>query len=99
MNLHVIEPPVILRRAFCCLCRIAFLLLFLIVLVSAHAFTGATVPWITYEAETMTINGGTLLGPPPRAIDKNVEVTNTFEMEASGRQCVKLSGAGQFVQF
>jgi len=31
---------------------------------------GANVPWITYEAEAMTINGGTVLGPPYRAVDK-----------------------------
>ena len=47
----------------------------------------------------MNIVGGSLLGPPPREVDKNVEVTNTFAMEASGRQCVRLSGTGQAVQF
>ena len=25
------------------------------------AFTGATVPWTTYEAENMTVSGGTIL--------------------------------------
>jgi fibronectin type 3 domain-containing protein len=60
---------------------------------------GAAVPWTTYEAEAMTINGGTVLGPPPVAVDKNATITNTVASEASGRQCVELSGAGQYVQF
>jgi hypothetical protein len=61
--------------------------------------TGASVPWTTYEAEAMTINGGTVLGPPPVAVDKNVTITNTVASEASGRQCVELSGTGQYVEF
>ena len=68
-------------------------------LLSAQAQPGANVPWTTYEAEAMAINGGTVLGPPPRAADKNVTVTNTVEAESSGRQCVKLSAAGQYVEF
>jgi hypothetical protein len=47
----------------------------------------------------MSINGGTILGPPPRAVDKNLIVTNTVEAESSGRKCVKLSGIGQYVEF
>src|SRR5258705_1236466 len=47
----------------------------------------------------MTISGGTLKGPPPMAVDKNATVTNTVEGEASGRQCVKLVGTGQYVEF
>jgi hypothetical protein len=66
---------------------------------SAFASTGATVPWTTYEAEAMTINGGVILGPPPVSVDKNAVVTNTVAGEASGRQCVKLAGTGQYVQF
>ena len=66
---------------------------------SALAITGATVPWITYEAETMTISGGTILGPPEIVSDKNQTVTNTVTREASGLQCVRLSGTGQYVQF
>jgi hypothetical protein len=57
------------------------------------------VPWTTYEAENMTINGGTILGPPPRAVDKNQLVTNTVAGESSGRLCVRLAGSGQYVQF
>jgi len=42
---------------------------------------------------------GTILGPPPVAVDKNATVTNTVAGESSGRQCVKLAGTGQYVQF
>lgn len=58
---------------------------------SATADPGATVPWTTYEAENMTVSGGTLLGPQygPYVI----------AAEASGRQCVQLSATGQYVQF
>src|ERR1041385_3107605 len=66
---------------------------------SALASTGADVPWTTYEAEAMTINGGTILGPPPVMADKNLTVTNSVEGESSGRLCVKLTGVGQYVQF
>src|SRR5882724_11421375 len=64
----------------------------------AFAQRGATVPWTTYEAEAMATTG-TILGPPPKAVDKNAEVTNTLEIESSRLQCVKLSAAGQYVQF
>src|SRR5712671_1658004 len=66
---------------------------------AAQAESGATVPWTTYEAEAMTISGGTILGPPARAVDKNATITNTVEAESSGRQCVKLSGTGKYVEF
>src|ERR1041384_6093381 len=66
---------------------------------SGFASTGADVPWTTLEAEAMTINGGTVLGPPPIAVDKNATITNTVEGESSGRLCVKLTGTGQYVQF
>ncbi len=66
---------------------------------AAAAGPGASVPWTSYEAEAMTINGGTLLGPPPRAVDKNATVTNSLPGEASNRQCVKLTGTGQYLQF
>jgi hypothetical protein len=68
-------------------------------LCAAEAFNGATVPWTTYEAEAMTNYGGVVLGPPPKAADKNVQWTNSVEGEASGRLCVKLTGAGQYVDF
>src|ERR1700756_1732661 len=78
---------------------LAALLRLVVSLSSARAYTGAVVPWTTYEAEAMTINGGVILGPPPRAVDKNVTVTNSVEGESSGRQCVKLTAAGQYVEF
>src|SRR6266567_4462812 len=86
----------LLRTSQMCL---AALLVFILSLWAVQAKSGATVPWITYEAEAMTINGGAILGPPPRAVDKNVTVTNTVEVESSGRQCVKLSAIGQYVEF
>ncbi|HTS18531.1 MAG TPA: glycosyl hydrolase family 28-related protein [Verrucomicrobiae bacterium] len=52
--------------------------------------SGATVPWITYEAENMT-NNGTVLGPSYSP--------NTVAAESSGRQCVQLGATGQFLQF
>ncbi len=57
----------------------------------AQAFSGATVPWTTYEAENMTISGGTILGPQYGP--------NVVASEASGRECVQLNGTGQYVQF
>ena len=58
---------------------------------SASSFTGgATVPWITYEAENMT-NTGTILGPSYAG--------NNVASESSGRQCVQLSTNGAYVQF
>ena len=58
---------------------------------SAQAFSGAAVPWTTYEAENMTISGGTVLGPQYGP--------NVVASESSGRECVQLNGAGQYVQF
>jgi hypothetical protein len=51
---------------------------------------GATVPWTTYEAESMT-NTGAIIGP-----DYGF---NTVGSEASGRRCVRLNATGQYVQF
>ena len=51
---------------------------------------GATVPWVTYEAEDMT-NTGTVMGPKYEP--------NVVEAESSGRRCVKLSATGQYMQF
>jgi hypothetical protein len=51
---------------------------------------GATVPWIEYEAETMETNG-TVLAPS--------RTFTAVAAEASGRQAVKLSQAGQYVKF
>jgi hypothetical protein len=56
----------------------------------ARAFNGAAVPWTTYQAEDMTVSGGRILGPD---YDHN-----TVASESSGRECVQLNGAGQYVQ-
>src|SRR4051794_8347427 len=50
---------------------------------------GATVPYVTYEAEAGTYTGA-LRGPSFAA--------STVQAESSGRQTVRLSAAGQFVQ-
>jgi hypothetical protein len=52
---------------------------------------GAAVPWTTYEAEDMTNFNGTVLGPQYQA--------NLVGAEFSGRRCVRLNAAGQYVQF
>ncbi|HXI85004.1 MAG TPA: glycosyl hydrolase family 28-related protein [Verrucomicrobiae bacterium] len=70
--------------------NLAVILTLVISLDSALAFSGATVPWTTYEAENMT-NNGTVLGPS--------YTPNTVAGESSGRQCVQLSATGQFMQF
>ena len=57
---------------------------------SAPTLRGATVPWITYEAENMT-NTGTVLGPSYAG--------NNVASESSGRQCVQLNATGQYMQF
>ena len=57
---------------------------------SVSSSRGATVPWITYEAENMAITG-TVLGPSYAG--------NNVASESSGRQCVQLSATGQYVQF
>jgi hypothetical protein len=51
---------------------------------------GAEVPWVTYEAEAMHTTGVTL-GPKydPYLV----------ETESSGEECVKLTAAGEFVEF
>ena len=59
--------------------------------VASYLAYGASVPWSTYEAENMDINGGTILGP-----DYTV---NTVASESSGRECVQLNAAGQYVEF
>jgi hypothetical protein len=59
---------------------------------SAQASSGAAVPWTTYEAENMTVSSNaTILGPSYGP--------NVVASEASGRECVKLNGTGQYVQF
>jgi hypothetical protein len=70
--------------------RLAIILSFAASLHAVQAFRGAVMPWTTYEAEEMTATG-VRLGP-------NSE-PNRVETESSGRKCVKLTEAGQFVEF
>jgi hypothetical protein len=70
---------------------LVFIILFVVSTHPAEAFSGAAVPWITYEAENMTISGGTVLGPQYGP--------NVVASESSGRECVQLAGTGQYVQF
>lgn len=51
---------------------------------------GATIPWVTYEAEQMTTTG-LVLGPKYEPYK--------VETEASGQKCVKLGAKGQYVEF
>ena len=57
---------------------------------SAHAGIGADMPWTTYEAEDMKTTG-TVLGPKYDPF--------LVETESSGQKCVKLVGAGEYVEF
>jgi len=71
-----------------------FVFVFLVAMTSAsvaQADSGASVPWTTYEAENMTVGGGTMLGPQygPYVVAS----------ESSGRRCVQLTATGQYVQF
>ena len=74
-------------------CEFAFLF---VLLGSVHftqalyAVPGALVPWTTYEAEDMA-STGTCLGPGTKP--------NTVEWESSGRKCVRLAAAGQYLEF
>lgn len=52
--------------------------------------TGATVPWVEYEAEDGTTNG-TVIGPSRKQ--------GEMAAEASGRKAVKLDQTGQYVSF
>src|SRR5271170_464151 len=76
----------------------AVILLLAASLHSLRAGPGANVPWVTYEAESMTNNGGTIIGPPAQVVDLNAAVSNTIQMEASGGQAVELTGTGQYVE-
>jgi hypothetical protein len=57
---------------------------------AAEAGRGAIVPWVTYEAEQATTNA-TVLGPDYTG--------HTAAREASGRRCVRLARAGEFLEF
>jgi hypothetical protein len=79
------------RKVICQTRLLAFFVLSVVPTHSAQASSGATVPWTTYEAENMTISGGTILGPQYGP--------NVVASEASGRECVQLNGTGQYVEF
>ncbi len=84
--------PISLAQALFCQARLfAFVVLSFVATHPAQAFSGAAVPWTTYEAENMTISGGTILGPQYGP--------NVVASESSGRECVQLAGTGQYVQF
>ena len=64
-----------------------------------QANPGANVPWITYEAENMTIsNGAAIIGPPAQISSINATLSDTIPMEASGGKAVELTGTGQYVE-
>jgi hypothetical protein len=65
-------------------------ILYLIGARDASASVGADQPWTTYEAEAMKTSG-IVLGPK---YDPNL-----VETESSGQMCVKLTAAGEFVEF
>jgi hypothetical protein len=65
---------------------------------SVRADPGADVSWITYEAVNMTINGGTIIGPPAQLANINAGISDTIQMEATGGQAVELNGTGQYVE-
>ena len=56
----------------------------------AHATIGADIPWKTYLAAEMKTNG-TVMGPKYAPF--------LVEMESSRQRCVKLSSAGEYVEF
>jgi hypothetical protein len=78
------------RKVICRTRLLAFVVLSIVPTHSAQGSSGATVPWTTYEAENMTISGGTILGPQYGP--------NVVASEASGRECVQLNGTGQYVE-
>ena len=78
------------REVICRTRLFAFVVLALVSIHSAKAFSGATVPWTTYEAENMTISGGTIL---------TNYTHNNVAAESSGRECVQLNNTNQYVQF
>ena len=87
------------RKVICRTRLFAFVVLSIVSTHSAQAFSGANVPWTTYEAENMTINGGTIIGSPAQLSSINATFTDTIAGEASGGQAVELTGTGQYVEF
>jgi Pectate lyase superfamily protein len=57
---------------------------------AADSTRGASLPWVTYEAE-LANTSGTVLGPDYTG--------HTPAREASGRRCVRLGATGEFLEF
>jgi hypothetical protein len=72
------------------LVRSAFIAASFVCSCSASAGAGADLPWATFEAEAMKTNG-TVLGPQ--------YAPYLVETESSGQRCVKLTAAGDYVEF
>jgi hypothetical protein len=72
------------------LSRFAFFFALAFCQVRASAEVGADMPWTTYEAEGMKSTGA-VLGPKYEPF--------LVETESSGQKCVKLSAAGEYVEF
>ena len=70
--------------------RIFIIILLVSSLHAAPVFRGATIPWITYEAEDMATTGEKM-GPK---YDPSL-----VETESSGQKCVKLAATGQYAEF
>ena len=83
------EPEVIMFKVLAVLVLVAFVSI--LPPACAQSNSGALVPWSTYEAEDMTVNGGSVLGPQYSP--------NQVASESSGRRCVQLNAAGQYVEF
>ena len=69
---------------------LAGILALVLLLSSGQAFGGAAVPWTTCEAEDMATTG-TILGPR--------YYPHFVASESSGRKCVQLNAAGQYIEF
>ncbi len=61
------------------------------VLASLPRPEGADVPWVTYEAEAMVMQGASVLGPH--------YLPGSPASEASGRRCARLASVGQALEF
>ena len=88
---NTVSSILYVRKVICRTRLFAFVVLSIVSTHSAQAFSGAVVPWTTYEAENMTNSGGALLGPQYGP--------NVAASESSGRKCIDLTGTGQYVEF
>src|SRR5690348_5289026 len=72
------------------LSRFAVFLPMVVCSLPVRAGVGADIPWTTYEAEEMKTTG-TVLGPKYAPF--------LVETESSQQKCVKLTAAGEYVEF